>query len=253
MGKIYIGTSGYNYKDWKERFYPPGMPQKEWLLYYSQQFSTLEINATFYRNFEPHVYKKWYLTTPGDFVFAIKGPRTVTHIKRLNKVEDELEDFFAANAQLRHKLGCILWQFPSNFKNDSGEKLSTFLQFISSLPRSIRQVIEFRHGSWFSDDIYEFMKEANIGFVISDTSKFPTRNVVTSDYVYIRFHGPDALYASSYSDDALQQWANKIMEWQRDTDVYAYFNNDINGHAVENARVLIEFLSASGAALKSEL
>jgi uncharacterized protein YecE (DUF72 family) len=237
MKNLFIGTSGYNYKEWKGDFYPETVKQKDWMIYYSKQFTSLEINATFYRNFAPHVYAKWYNTTDQNFTFTLKGPRTITHIKRLNDVDEELVVFFSANAQLKEKLSSVLWQFPGSFRNNE-KNAANLSQFLKNLPPKYRQVIEFRDSSWFTKDIYDMLKDHNTGFVINDSNKFPTGTVVTADFAYIRFHGPKKLYASSYSRDELQIWSEQIYQWLQTKDVYCYFNNDMGGHAFRNAREL---------------
>lgn len=237
MKTIFIGTSGYNYKHWKGDFYPEGLAQKKWMEFYSQQFTSVEINATFYRSFQAHVYAHWYEITDPEFTFTLKGPRTVTHIKRLTDVHGEIEGFFMANAALKEKLSSVLWQFPASLKNDPG-KLELFSDFLKQLPKTIRQVVEFRHNSWFTDAVYVLLREHNVGFVINDSSRFHATHAITADFVYIRFHGPRALYSSSYTDDQLAAWSDEIINWLSDKDVYCYFNNDLGGHAFQNARDL---------------
>lgn len=241
MGKLFIGTSGYNYMDWKNIFYPSGLPQKKWLQYYSEKFTTVEINATFYRSFPQHVYEQWYQSTKKDFTFTLKGPRTITHIKRLRDCEDELEIFINNAAVLNEKLTCIVWQFPANFRNDEN-KLLLLKTFMKQLPRNIRHAVEFRHNSWFVEDVYQALRKQAISFVINDSSKFPAQVVTTAGHVYIRFHGPRELYASAYTTRELMAWSLSITKWLQTKDVYAYFNNDFHGHAFRNARELASLI-----------
>jgi uncharacterized protein YecE (DUF72 family) len=237
MKKLFIGTSGYNYREWKGDFYTVGVKQKDWLHYYSGQFSTVEINATFYRNFLPHVFEKWYNETDPAFTFTLKGPRIITHIKRLQDIETELSIFFSANASLKEKLSCILWQFPASFKNYE-KNFGNLASFLKNLPPSYKQVFEFRDASWFNGTVYELLNENNAGFVINDSNRFPSKTVITDSAAYVRFHGPQKLYASSYSEIELHDWSNQIKTWLAGRDVFCYFNNDMGGHAFRNAREL---------------
>jgi uncharacterized protein YecE (DUF72 family) len=241
MGKLLIGTSGYNYREWKDDFYPSDVRQKDWMHYYSQQFSSLEINATFYRSFPPHVYDNWYNSTNPDFTFTLKAPRTITHIKRLKDIDEELVVFFSANAELKEKLSCILWQFPGNFRNNE-KNFANLEVFLTNLPPKYKQTIEFRDTSWFTKEVYAVLEKKNIGFVINDSNKFPTKTVVTANFAYIRFHGPQKLYASSYSHEELKAWSEQIKKWLATKDIYSYFNNDMGGHAFRNARELREMI-----------
>lgn len=243
MEKIYIGTSGYNYADWKLRFYPTTLAKKDWLSFYGQQFTTVEINATFYGSFPTSVYKKWADQTPKDFRFVIKGSRYVTHVKRLKELTDEVDKQIDAAASLGEKLAVILWQFPKNFKKTE-ENETRFRSFIERLPKETKQAIELRDSSWFTPDIYELLKKSNTAIVINETRAFPVITEVVGSFVYIRFHGPTALYASSYSEAQLHEWAQRIKEWGRSKQIYAYFNNDVSGYAIQNAKRLEELVSS---------
>ncbi|HLU09409.1 MAG TPA: DUF72 domain-containing protein [Oceanobacillus sp.] len=244
MGDLYIGTSGYVYKDWRGIFYPKGVAQKNWLPFYAQHYDTVEINATFYRHFPRSVFERWHEITPAEFRFTLKGPRRITHEKKLNEIDDDLQQFVESAAGLQEKLSLMLWQFPASTHADGmTERLE---QFLALLPKGIRQVIELRHTSWFNDDIYALLNRHHAGFVINDSSRFPAREVVTGDFAYVRFHGPGRLYASSYSRKQLQEWAEKIERWLTDYDVYVYFNNDYGGRALRNADELKGLLKASG-------
>ena len=240
---FYLGTSGFNYKDWKEIFYPKGMAQKNWLAFYAKHYDTVEINATFYRHFPSQVFARWHDETPEKFRFTLKGPRVVTHVKRLNGINDDLDQFFDSSQALGSKLAVVLWQFPFSFKYDSGETTAAFTYFVQQLPSIVKHVVEFRHNSWFKENVYALLDTNGVGFVINDLSRFPAAEVVTGKVVYIRFHGPTKLYASSYSMQALQIWAIKIKEWLQHYDIYSYFNNDYGGRALKNStelRTLIE-------------
>jgi uncharacterized protein YecE (DUF72 family) len=180
---------------------------------------------------------------PDDFRFTIKGPRFLTHIKRLKDPSDSLKRFFIAASGLGEKLSCVLWQLPANFQYKEGETDKRLTQFFSLLPHATRQVMEFRHESWFCDKVYSLLRDHNIGFVINDSSIYPRREEVTANFAYIRFHGPYELYSSKYSEDAMRKWADKIKEYRKNYDVYCYFNNDYFGYAIENAGQLLQFMA----------
>ncbi|MBI2074700.1 MAG: DUF72 domain-containing protein [Candidatus Levybacteria bacterium] len=246
MGNLYVGTSGYNYKHWKGIFYPENITQKEWLNYYSNYFNTVEINATFYRFFTKSVFEKWYNITPNNFKFGVKGPRLITHVKRLKDIEKELEIFLNSAVGLKNKLTNILWQLPKTFRDKDKKIGERFIHFLSMLPKGINNVFEFRDSSWFNYEIYSSLNKNKCGFVISDSEYFPTREVITDNIVYIRFHGPTKLYSSSYSNDELAIWAENIENCLRECDVYCYFNNDTNGFAVKNAQTLKSLIITTG-------
>jgi uncharacterized protein YecE (DUF72 family) len=244
MKKVYIGTSGYSYRHWKDTFYPTGLPPREWLRFYGEKFNTLDVNATFYRSFGHTVFERWYSLTPEQFCFAIKGSRLITHQRKLVGVEEDVRTFFEQACGLGEKLGIVLWQFPASFRC-SEENFEKVRRFLGVLPREVRQVFELRDTSWFTDEVYTLLDSHCAGFVINDTSAFATDIRVTGGFGYIRFHGPGALYASSYSDEALMVWAARIGEYIKEYDVYCYFNNDIIGHAIANANCLKELVGDS--------
>lgn len=240
MDNCWIGTSGFSYTDWKEVFYPRGLSQKKWLSYYSQHYNTVEINATFYRYFARTVFARWSDETPEEFRFTLKGPRDITHVKRLEDIHEELTCFLDSIQDLKPKIALLLWQFPPSFKYDSKEKL---VQFIERLPVEVKHVFEFRHDSWFNEDVYSLLNKHDAGFVINDSSRFPMIEIITGDFVYMRFHGPKQLYASLYTIEALQLWTEKIQGWLKQYDVYIYFNNDYGGRALQNSMELRKLIA----------
>lgn len=242
MGKIRTGTSGFNYRHWRGDFYPDSLPLKKWLAFYSEHFKTVEINATFYGSFREATYKKWADTVPREFCFAIKGPRFITHIKRLVEPKESIDYFFAAAKGLGKKLGVVLWQFPPSFKKDE-ETLSRLNEFLNLLPKETPKVFEFRHKSWFDSETDKILEENKSGIVISESSRFPSEEAVAGGICYIRFHGPGRLYSSPYSTEQLAEWAKKIKKWSRQAEVYCYFNNDSGGHAFRNADELDRILN----------
>lgn len=235
--KLFIGTSGYSYKDWRDVFYPRKLAQKEWLKFYSQNFNSVEINATFYRGFDKKVFEKWANETGSQFKFSIKGPRIITHYKKLKNIDKELKFFLESLKGLKNKLGIVLWQFPGNFNlnKQSEEKLKIFLK---NLPKTQKHVFEFRNESWFDESIYSLLNKGKAGFVINHSKSFPFQEITTGNVAYIRFHGPGSLYSSRYSSGQLSLWAKKISKYLQKTETYCYFNNDFGGYAVKNAQEL---------------
>lgn len=251
MSNIFIGTSGYNYKDWKERFYPSSVSQQEWLTYYSHQFQTVEINATFYGSFKEATLQHWHNQTPDNFRFAIKASRFITHIRRLQVTEEDIALFFNQLVPLGEKLSCILWQLPGNFQLNE-ENIKRLRSFFTLLPKNIRHAIEFRDSTWFVEALWNMLQQDNIAFVISQTSEFPIYQKITADFSYIRFHGPGKLYASKYTDEELAAWAKRIQQFAEKGDVYSYFNNDYYGYAIENAKTLERLLGHSNTHYSSQ-
>lgn len=243
MGRLLIGTSGYNYKDWKGKFYPEKLSQKEWLSYYAKHFDTVEINATFYGSFKKATFEKWTSETPNTFAFTLKGTRFLTHIKRLKDPEEPIERFFTEAEGLGKKFNCCLWQFPKNFTNTE-ETMERLTNFLALLPKAIKQVFEFRDDSWFTQDVFALLNKYHAGFVMNDSSVYPEIEQVTDSAVYIRFHGPGKLYASSYTDGQLREWAERIQGYLKKFTVYCYFNNDFEARAITDARKLRSFIDA---------
>lgn len=252
MGKILIGTSGWNYFHWKGRFYPENLKGYEMLKFYSKEFSTVEVNSSFYHLPKKQTIKKWYEYVKKDFVFSLKMPRAITHFKRL-KIEDEKSEkilfyFFENIKELKKKLGAVLIQLPPSFKKDL-KILEKFLKKIKKICENLKSepelAIEFRNRSWFGKDVLKILKNYNITFVISHSSRFPMEKFITTNIVYIRFHGPKKLFASKYSEKELKEWAEFVKNLAKNIKkVYVYFNNDFEGFAVENAKFLQKILKA---------
>jgi uncharacterized protein YecE (DUF72 family) len=232
---IRIGTSGWHYEHWKERFYPAGLPKSKWLLHYARHFDTVEINNTFYRLPKQQSVENWHKQAPAGFLYTVKANRYMTHIKRLKDVSEPLVRFFDTVGLLEEKLGPILYQLPPNLHKD----LDLLQSFIKLLPKKRIAVFEFRHDSWYSEDTYKLLKKSNAAFCIHDMPGKQSPRVVTADVIYIRFHGTAGRYSGNYSKSALQEWADWIKDNLRGIRrVYAYFNNDYNAYAVNNARQL---------------
>ena len=243
---VFIGTSGYNYPHWWNGvFYPSDLPQKKWLEFYAEDFDTVELNVSFYRLPKKEAFEGWYKRTPKQFVFAIKGNRFITHIKRLKDCREPLSLLFDHASPLKQKLGVVLWQLPPRFKFQK-ERLEEFCVLLSTLPRSKlhRHAFEFRDESWFCNEAFRILEEFGFAFCIAHGSGLPFIEKITSDFVYLRLHGGEVLYGSNYSDKELKQWAEKIQDWRKKVKtVFVYFNNDAYGFAVKNALSLKKFVS----------
>jgi uncharacterized protein YecE (DUF72 family) len=236
---VHIGCSGWNYKDWRGVLYPDNLPQRRWLERYSEVFPTVEINATFYRLPTKKAVRAWVEETPADFVFAVKASRYMTHVYRLKEPKkggtglffETLEPMVEAG-----KLGPVLWQLPENFKRDD-ERLAGVLE---RAPAG-RHAFEFRHPSWFADDVYAILGVHGAALVVSDSPKWPfqTRKL-TTDWTYVRFHYGRRGHGGNYSKAEIDTWRRRIAAWRARAEVYAYFNNDWRGFAVRNARLLDE-------------
>jgi uncharacterized protein YecE (DUF72 family) len=240
--RYYIGTSGWHYDDWRGRFYPEKLPKAQWLEFYARHYPTLELNNTFYRLPKESVFQKWHDASPDGFIFSVKVSRFITHIKRLKDCGDEVNEFMSRAALLKEKLGPLLYQLPPGLHRDD-DKLNHFL---AALPHDSKHVIEFRHQSWFDEDVYGILRRFNTGFCVFDMPKLTSPLLATADFGYIRFHGSDSLYSSCYSDKEMNDWSKKITELAAKLEaVYIYFNNDVEGFALRNAAELRDFLESS--------
>jgi len=236
-----VGTSGWSYGEWDRIFYPEGIKAtQERLAYYAGQFNTVEVNYSFYHLPKVETYKKWAATAPVDFLFAVKTSRYITHIRRLSRVGPSWNKFMDGARTLGDRLGPVLLQFPPGFPAEA-KRLSRFLQRLkkASDPPPVHPVFEFRHRSWFTETIYAILREAGATLCIAHSARYPCVESVTSDLVYFRFHGPGELFASRYSDDELRSWARRIRPLIKEGKrVLIYFNNTLNGYALENAKTL---------------
>lgn len=238
--RLYIGTSGWAYGHWRQIFYPESLPAKDRLKYYARHFRTTEINYSFYHLPRPATYLKWFSETPEGFVFAVKVSRLITHVKKLGDVREAWAKFIEQALNLREKLGPLLFQFPPSFQAE-GEGYQRLKDFLSSKPgQNLRFAFEFRHKSWCNQQIYDLLKEHNAAWVIADSSRYPKAKSITADFVYIRMHGPKAMFSSLYSGEELDELTQEIKLWlSSGLDVYVYFNNDFHGFAIANARELV--------------
>jgi uncharacterized protein YecE (DUF72 family) len=240
MARVLIGCSGFSYRDWKGTFYPAELPGQRWLAHYSGVFPTVELNVTFYRLPKTETFAKWYGETPAEFSFTLKGSRLITHLKRLKDVEGLLEEFFARAFTLREKLTAVLWQFPSSFSIEPG-RLERFLVLLDRYP--VWNALEFRNDSWVNERIAGMCRARGVAMCMADWPGFLRELPVTAGFVYLRRHGEEGSYASSYSREALEEDARRIRSFLDDgIDVFIYFNNDAQGYAPNNARELMSLL-----------
>lgn len=237
---VHIGTSGFIYDHWKGRFYPQGLAQNKWLEYYAKHFDTVELNVTFYRLPTEAAFRGWNERTPSKFVFAIKGSRFITHMKRMNDVAEPLKTFFERARPLSRKIGAVLWQLPPRFaRND--ERLRSFLGRLGR--HKFRHAFEFRHGSWFDKGVDRILKMRGAAAVDADWASVAELSFPhPRPFLYIRRHGAGTRYGGNYSDRQLKADAHYIRECGRRKAVFVYFNNDAEGYAVKNALRLKELL-----------
>jgi uncharacterized protein YecE (DUF72 family) len=243
MAGIRVGCSGWQYADWRERFYPKRLPQRRWLEHYAQTFDTVEVNSTFYRLAKPAAVAAWLEQTPPDFVFAAKGSRFLTHMKRLLDREQGLERYFASIAPLVEspKLGPILWQLPPTFKRDD-ERLDAWLEALKAWPAR-RHAVEFRHPTWFEPEVYGILHAHGAALAIGDDPRrVPVPQVVTAEWSFVRFHYGRRGRRGNYSQSELQEWAARLRDLATHGEVYAYFNNDWEGFAVANGKRMKQLL-----------
>jgi uncharacterized protein YecE (DUF72 family) len=237
---VHVGTSGWHYKQWIGDFYPPRFPPAKMLAWYAQEFHTVEINNSFYRLPEARTFEQWKEIVPAGFLFAVKASRFLTHIKRLRDPEDSIKLFFSRAWHLGTRLGPVLFQLPPQWRADSGR----LREFLALLPAKQQYVIEFRDESWYSQEIRELLRNYNVALCLHDWRAAAWARELTANFTYIRFHGTTGKYAGNYPDYLLHDWAKQIQSWgERVSEVFAYFNNDVGGHAIRNARTLKAMLS----------
>jgi uncharacterized protein YecE (DUF72 family) len=263
-GRARIGTSGWSYRRWRGDFYPAGLPQRLELAYMAERLPTVEVNGTFYGLTRPTACEAWRQAVPGDFVFAIKGSRFITHMLKLRRFEAPLANFFASGLlRLGAALGPILWQLPPQLPFDEERARA----FFGAVPRDLRtaerwarrhdartggraalraaggaigplrHALEVRHASWLTERALETLRELDVAVVAADTAgKYPLSYERTAGFAYVRLHGSATLYASRYSDAEIAAWAARIRAWTAaGSDVYVYFDNDAEGHAPHDA------------------
>jgi uncharacterized protein YecE (DUF72 family) len=238
--RVLVGTSGWQYRDWRGRFYPKDLTQRKWLAYFSERFPTVEVNNTFYNLPREETFVAWREASADGFVLGIKASRYITHIRRLREPADPVELLWSRCQVLGAKLGPVLFQLPPNFAAD----LDRLEALIGALPKEMRAAVEFRHPSWKVDAVHRVLDDAGCALVLADRPGARVDPTVTGGWSYIRFHqgsaaGPD------YSRDKLRRWTERIAGLPA-SEVYVYFNNDPGGAAVRDARTLTELLTDRG-------
>jgi uncharacterized protein YecE (DUF72 family) len=238
---VHVGCSGWNYRDWREQFYPQGLAPRHWLEHYSLQFETVEVNSTFYRLASREAVERWVQQTPDGFVFAPKASRYLTHIRRLRDLDRGVKRFYAPLEPLSAagKLGPTLWQLPETFQRDDN-LLATALQ---CLPAG-RHCFEFRHPSWFVEPVYDLLRGSGAALVVGDHPERPFQSYeMTAGWTFVRFHYGSRGRGGNYSTAELETWKRRIAAWRSKVEVFAFFNNDWNGFAPRNARWLADRLA----------
>jgi len=241
MSKAFIGTSGWTYDGWRGPFYPKEVPKKDWLSWYATQFPTTEINGSFYRTPSLEAVRNWRNQTPKDFLFAWKASKFITHWKRLSEKSDNSVELMETRLRaLSPKVGAVLFQLPPQFQKDH-ERLAAFLKM---LPRCYPYAFEFRHTSWYDNDIFSLLHKHDVSLCLSDHHDAPSPWEVTARHVYVRGHGPGGRYKHNYPDKTLRAWAQDIRKWKRQRrTVFVYFDNDQKSAAPKDAQRLIEILA----------
>ncbi|HEV8132879.1 MAG TPA: DUF72 domain-containing protein [Acidobacteriota bacterium] len=236
--QIRIGTSGWHYKHWYDRFYPAHLPPARMLSFYADHFDTVEINNTFYHLPAKSTLREWRKTAPENFCFAVKASRYLTHMKKLKSPAAGLKKFFSHTDILKETLGPVLFQLPPRWHCNI-ERLSDFLQ---ALPARHRYSFEFRDSSWLVPAVFDLLARHKAALCIYDLAGFRSPVEVTADFVYVRLHGTTSVYQGDYPKASLRAWATRIESWHRLKDIYFYFNNDAGGYAVANAMELRRML-----------
>lgn len=243
---LFTGTSGWSYQHWSGVFYPAEIKPSDYLEFYITRFDCVELNSSFYHLPRTGTVEGWIRRTPDTFRFCVKLSRFITHRKKLMDCEEALERFFEVFGILQPRMGPVLIQLPPGLSYDE-PLISDFLALLRSRYGSYRFAVEIRHKSWITDSFFDLLRQSGIAFVIADSGKrFPYHEAITSDFVYMRFHGAEQLYASDYDESRLRRYAEKIGDWlSGDREVWVFFNNDFNGFAVKNALRLREILHST--------
>lgn len=238
MKNIRIGTSGWYYKHWDEVFYPKEIKSSARLPFYAESFSSVEVNATFYRLPSEETVKNWFYQVPKDFIFSIKANQFITHRKRLKDPIESTANFFKIVSLLESKLGPILFQLPPSFQLN----LDRLNEFTSQLPKEFKYAFEFRHESWYCSQTYEVLKNNHCALCITDLAGKLSPIEVTAPWTYIRLHGPKKAYQGSYSSKQILEWKERIEKWHNGrVQVFCYFDNDEKGFAIQDAKTLFTY------------
>ena len=245
---VHVGCSGWNYDSWRGGVYPEGLSKTRWLERYAELFATVEVNSTFYRLASRPAVQRWVEQTPENFVFAVKASQYLTHMKRLRDMGDGVGRFYERiePLALAGRLGPVVWQLPGRFERDD-ERLG---EALAQLPHG-RHCFEFRHQSWFNDDVYSLLADHGAALVIGDTPERPFQvHEMTTDFTLVRFHYGAAGRRGNYSKPELARWAERLEEWSQKVEVFAYFNNDWEEFAPRNALEVARHLGLRKPALQ---
>ena len=238
--RIHVGCSGWVYRHWRGTFYPEGLPKKRWFERYAEAFDTVEINASFYRVPKPETFDGWREKASDGFRYAVKVNRFITHMKKLVGVEDSVAEFIALARRLGRTLGPLLTQLPPSLHKD----VPRLVDYLSLLPSDLDHVVEFRHPSWYDEEVLAALDARGAGFVAHDLRGLVSPRWASGRAAYVRFHGTGGKYVGRYSEDQLEAWADWSVARARDgRSVWCYFNNDIHGHAIEDAEALLRLIS----------
>ena len=239
MAKWWIGCSGFHYKHWRGCFYPENLATTKWFDYYNNYFKTFELNVTFYRFPRLNTLEQWYAKSPADFSFSVKMFKGITHYKQFNDTQRMIGDFYdIVREGLKEKVGCILFQMPPRMKYKE-EKLN---QILDQLDPSFKNVLEFRHESWWNADVFNLLTQKNVAFCGMSHPDLPEDVIQNTDTLYYRFHGVPRLYQSKYEAGKLQVIADEIEQNESIKEVFIYFNNDIDASAIANATEMNEYV-----------
>ncbi|MFD2863835.1 DUF72 domain-containing protein [Mucilaginibacter antarcticus] len=238
--KWHVGCSGFHYKHWKGPFYPADIPQRKWFEFYAQNFSTLELNVTFYRFPQVAFLKKWYADSPADFRFSVKAPKAITHFKQFHNTVDMITSFYEMIREgLGDKLGPVLFQFSPRFRY-AEERLQ---RIIDQLDPAFENVLEFRHDSWWRADVYQRLAQHRITFCGMSHPELPNDLIINNKVLYYRFHGVPQLYSSAYSNEQLAAIVQTLKADKTVDEAWFYFNNDVAVAAIPNAKSMIELVN----------
>lgn len=238
--KWHIGCAGFYYRDWKGIFYPQELVQKKWFKYYASTFNSIELNGTFYKLPKTENLQKWYDDSPADFSFAVKAPRLVTHYKQFKDCKTVLDEFYTIIQQgLHEKLSVVLFQLPPSFSY-SPEKLDLIIETLSP---QCKNVLEFRHQSWWQKEVYQQLSKHHIIFSGVSHPTLPDEAIINDSIVYYRFHGVPKLYYAEYDKAFLKKIADRFLQQKKLQEAFLYFNNTATLAAINNARWLIEYVS----------
>jgi len=233
---VWVGTSGYNYPEWKGSFYPEKLPSAKMLPYYAERFPTVEINYTFYRAPNEKILDGWNKATPAHFKLTLKAPRRITHDLRLRDCGDVVRQFLETAATLGPKLGALLFQLPPNLKKDA----ALFDAFLDAFPPRVCAAFEFRHESWLDEEIYDRLRRRNLALCVADSERLSTPVVVTADYAYFR------LRDEGYTPDDIARWGDVMREkTSACRDVFVYFKHEEEGKGPEFAKLLVQHLGVA--------